>query len=79
MTTLLPIICRACVHLRTGANSDGCAAFPDGVPLDIIVSGADHRTAHQGDHGIRFQQADGEAAAQAFADWQSVFGNHVVR
>lgn len=76
MTTVLPIICRACVHLRTGADSDGCAAFPDGVPLDIVVGGVDHRMAHQGDHGIRFQQAAGAVAAQAFEDWRSVFGGN---
>lgn len=74
MTTELPIICRACVHLRVGADSDGCAAFPDGVPLDIAVGGVDHRMAHHGDHGIRFQQADGTDAAQAFSDWEHVFG-----
>lgn len=75
MTSVLPIICRACVHQRIGADSEGCVAFPDGIPLHIIVGGTDHRMAHQGDHGIRFQQADGEAAAQAFRDWQSVFGD----
>lgn len=72
MTSVLPILCRACVHQTIG--TEACAAFSDGVPLDIAVGGVDHRMAHHGDHGIRFQQADGTDAAQAFSDWEHVFG-----
>lgn len=31
-----------------------CAAFPDGIPKDILFDGFDHRHPHAGDHGLGF-------------------------
>ncbi len=37
----LPPICTVCSHWR--GESESCAAYPDGVPSDILL-GADHRS-----------------------------------
>ncbi|MCB9731990.1 MAG: hypothetical protein H6745_05080 [Deltaproteobacteria bacterium] len=44
--------CRACRHI-VGIGT--CAAFPDGIPLAIQQSRADHREPFEGDRGLRFQ------------------------
>lgn len=71
MTSLIPVQCRACVHLRPGWK---CDAFPQAIPLEIVMFGADHRKPYPGDHGVRFEQRPGADAAEAFADWESTFG-----
>lgn len=67
MTTILPILCRACVHYHLGTSS--CDAFPSGIPSDILT-GADHHQARHGDHGIRFERAPGATAEQALSEWR---------
>lgn len=81
MSTILPTLCRAC--RRAAGPPPGfeggpgtwapnrCAAYPDGIPIDIALFGDDHHTA-RGDEvgGMVFVQAAGEAAADAFADWR---------
>jgi hypothetical protein len=53
-------ICVGCVRFQPwwtaphGIEKAHCAAFPDGIPDDIIYGGFDHRQPHEGDHGIRF-------------------------
>lgn len=51
--------CRGCKHYRPGAVVDNghptCAAFPDGIPLDIWFAQRDHFSPIEGDHGIQFQ------------------------
>jgi len=32
-----------------------CSAFPDGIPDEIGVNGADHRVPFRGDHGIQWE------------------------
>lgn len=44
-------MCYLCQHYRDG---DKCAAFPAGIPGDILFSKADHRRPYPGDRGIRF-------------------------
>lgn len=64
-------ICDACIHLQKRPNPDHdgqspltaviyyCAAFPEGIPSDIWEDGFDHRRAHPGDKGIRFELRPG--------------------
>jgi hypothetical protein len=40
---------------------DTCAAFPDGIPEEILVGRFNHRAAHPGDNGIQFDPEDEEA------------------
>lgn len=44
-------ICAGCRHLR-GAY---CDAFPQGIPMDILLGEIDHRLPVQGDRGIQFE------------------------
>jgi hypothetical protein len=33
-----------------------CAAYPSGIPAEILDSDVDHRLPYAGDHGIHFMQ-----------------------
>lgn len=72
MTTRTPSQCMACA--RFVKESLTCQAFPQGIPPRISLGGDDHRQRAKGDHGLRFQQAEGTAAQRAFAQWRRVFG-----
>lgn len=71
MTSRTPAQCRACVRFR--ATHTTCEAYPAGIPLSILVHGADHRAEIPGDNGVRFQQGDSADQRQAFVDWQQTF------
>jgi hypothetical protein len=48
--------CFRCIHYRN-RNQQGnhiCAAFPKGIPEDILFSRHDHTNPYPGDNGIRF-------------------------
>ena len=47
--------CNACRHNWRDKPGATCAAFPDGIPRDILLGRADHHAAYPGDHGIRFE------------------------
>jgi hypothetical protein len=53
--------CDHCKHLLY-PNEVGwkCAAFPDGIPRDIVENRHDHRTAYPGDQGLRWEPAEEE-------------------
>lgn len=48
-------ICIFCRHYRPDGDVPSCAAFPGGVPAEIINGGFDHRQEYPGDGGIRFE------------------------
>lgn len=60
-------ICYGCKH--RARKGGGCAAFPKGIPVEILWSEVDHREAYEGDGGIRFvpvTPVDAERAAEIF-------------
>lgn len=51
--------CVLCKHYRADLT---CDAFPQGIPQRIISGLHDHQEPYPGDHGIRFDPVDDEAA-----------------
>ena len=45
--------CDGCRHLDLGKKR-ACAAFPNGIPLQIWLGKHDHRSPYAGDQGIQF-------------------------
>jgi hypothetical protein len=37
-----------------------CNAFPDGIPMEILMNKFDHRKPHVGDQGIQFDPLPGQ-------------------
>lgn len=46
--------CHLCSHLATNGGMT-CAAFPDGIPWEILSGAFDHRRPHPDDRGIRYE------------------------
>ena len=72
MTTAGPPFCWPCRHYRSAMVSHGpipgmhpldntCAAFPEGIPPEILGGGFDHREPHPHDNGVRFEMRTDEA------------------
>lgn len=49
--------CFDCRHFDWSSQVAICAAFPEGIPGEILTDEFDHRKPHPGDHGIRFEPA----------------------
>lgn len=49
----LPPLCQACRH-HTPGQSQSCAAYPEGIPEDILSGNIRHIIPRPGDHGIQF-------------------------
>ena len=49
----LPPLCQACRHHPPG-SATSCAAYPDGIPDDILSGSLRHIIPRPGDHGIQF-------------------------
>jgi hypothetical protein len=49
-------LCASCAHFEHDYDRDRpvCAAFPNGIPNEIIQAGFDHRNEFPGDNGVRF-------------------------
>ena len=48
-------VCYYCAHWKRNDPDKMCAAFPDGVPMQIWLGDHDHREPYEGDHGIQFE------------------------
>jgi hypothetical protein len=50
----------SCVHLHPKTKRDGkpstCAAFPEGIPLEIMRGDVRHDKPIEGDHGIQYEK-----------------------
>jgi hypothetical protein len=60
MTDVTAPLCIFCRHLTEGQAR--CAAFPRGIPDDLLFALRDHREPYEGDGGIRFEPKPGEEA-----------------
>lgn len=47
-----------CLHCKHAHNDDTCEAFPDGIPLEVLVY-HDRRKPYLENHGILFEEKDG--------------------
>ena len=50
-------VCTFCQHVRLEPRRT-CAAFPDGIPLEIWMGDNKHTSAVRGDHGVMFELSD---------------------
>lgn len=49
-------ICTFCVHVDPILQNRRCAAFPDGIPMEIWPGRYDHTKPAEGDNGVVFQR-----------------------
>lgn len=63
---LITPLCWECKHYETGhSRPNGCAAFPFGIPPEILVSDFDHNLPHPEDNGIQFEPSEVAAPTPA--------------
>ena len=52
-------LCVGCRHFKgfdVSQDSYTCAAFPRGIPIEILTWKVEHRKPYPGDHGILFER-----------------------
>lgn len=47
--------CMTCLHAHPRAST--CDAFPDGIPMPILLAEHDHQSPYPGDNGIQYERA----------------------
>jgi hypothetical protein len=65
VVSVVPPICAGCVHLTGTLLDPKCAAFPAGIPWEILLSKVDHRKPYPGDLSIQFEPKTPEDADYA--------------
>lgn len=65
MTSIMAPICQGCTRLHGDLRDPKCDAFPDGIPVPILISKADHREPYEGDNGLQFNPENAKATAYA--------------
>lgn len=86
MTSIFPAQCYGCARLdRSVRTSTGvvaaarCEAYPQGIPEEIGMFGADHRTAMGGETGgLLYAALDTEQGREAFGWWQRTFNSGIL-
>jgi len=54
-------MCYGCKHFNKATQDRFCCtAFPEAIPLIIILSSLDHHFPALGDHGVRFESSGGK-------------------
>ena len=63
-----PFLCLWCRRFRPESETEGCTAFPDGIPDAVAQNRQDHREPIDGDNGLRFDPDDGYQDSVDFVD-----------
>jgi hypothetical protein len=54
-------MCMGCLHFDPTTPELACSAFPDGIPLAVIMNSVDHRFPMVGDNGIQYVSTGGKS------------------
>lgn len=60
--------CVLCKHYREGPVTGTCAAFPDGIPMEVYWTKVDHRLPYPGNNGVRLELSE-EAKTGRLSLW----------
>ena len=50
-------LCPYCTRFQANPEMPTCEAFPQGIPVEILQGGHDHRQPYEGDNGILYEPA----------------------